>query len=73
LITLDLDLPDLYGQVVLRQLRRDPATAEVPVLVITAHPELLQSEDYRAATAILCKPFNLDTLTDILRSATEAL
>ena len=36
-ILLDLDLPRLYGQVVLRSLRRDPATADVQVVALTAN------------------------------------
>src|SRR5581483_11698768 len=36
LITLDLGLPTLDGQRVLQALRRDPATAEIAVVIISA-------------------------------------
>lgn len=36
LILLDLHLPDMQGDEVLRQLRRDPDTAHIPVVVISA-------------------------------------
>lgn len=37
-VFLDLDMPDLPGEEVLRQLREDPRTAEVPVIVYTGTP-----------------------------------
>jgi two-component system, cell cycle response regulator len=36
LILLDLNLPDVPGHEVLRRLRRDPATRDIPVIVVTA-------------------------------------
>jgi CheY-like chemotaxis protein len=69
-ILMDLDLPRLYGQVVMRSLRRDPATADVNVVILTAHPELLGEEDRAAAFAILHKPAQLD---DIMRAVRAAL
>lgn len=36
LILLDLNLPDMSGQDVLRQLRSDPRTRDIPVIVLTA-------------------------------------
>jgi CheY-like chemotaxis protein len=39
LILLDLDLPDMAGADVLRQLRADPATRDLPVVVVSANSE----------------------------------
>ena len=36
LILLDLNLPDMQGEEVLARLHADPATAEVPIVVISA-------------------------------------
>jgi two-component system, cell cycle response regulator len=36
LILLDLSLPDMHGHDVLRQLRQDPRTSDIPVIVLTA-------------------------------------
>src|SRR5690606_25078547 len=35
LILLDLNLPDLGGEEVLRELKRDPTTADIPVVITT--------------------------------------
>ena len=71
-ILLDLNLPRLYGQVVMRSLRRDPATAEARVVVLTARPELLREEDRAAAFAILRKPADLDGILRVVRAALRA-
>ena len=38
-VLMDLDLPGLSGHEVLRQLKADPATAEIPVIFLTAKTE----------------------------------
>jgi CheY-like chemotaxis protein len=39
LVVLDMMLPKLSGPEVLRALRKDPATAEIPVMVLTSLPQ----------------------------------
>jgi len=39
LILLDLGLPDLPGEEVLRRLRNQPRTADIPILVVTGKTE----------------------------------
>lgn len=69
LILLDLHLPDTSGESVLAQLRLDPQTREVPVIVISADA----SEDTRervmrlGAKAFLAKPLDLKELFAALR------
>ena len=64
LILLDLNLPDMHGTEVLRRLRADPATMEVPVVVISADASPSQIERLLAAGArnYLTKPFNIERL-----------
>lgn len=70
LILLDIMLPDLDGFEVLRILRADPATATIPVLLLTARSEEpdkviglgLGAEDY------ITKPFGLRELEARIRS-----
>ena len=71
-ILLDLDLPRLYGQVLLRSLRRDPATAASRVVVLTARPDLLRAEDRGLVFAVLLKPTGLDELVGTGRAAPRA-
>jgi two-component system phosphate regulon response regulator PhoB len=60
LVVLDLMLPDLSGYEIIEQIRRDPSTSEVPVLMLTARREeadrirglTLGADDY------LTKPFS---------------
>ena len=71
-VLLDLDLPKLYGQVVLRALRRDAATAGIAVVVLTGHPKLLREEDRVAASAVLYKPARLEQILAAVAAALQA-
>lgn len=62
LILLDLNLPDMHGSEVLRQLQGEPATAKVPVVVLSADATPSQIERLLTAGArnYLTKPFDID-------------
>jgi CheY-like chemotaxis protein len=62
LILLDLNLPDMHGSEVLRQLQREPGTAQVPVVVLSADATPSQIERLLTAGArnYLTKPFDID-------------
>jgi CheY-like chemotaxis protein len=62
LILLDLNLPDMHGSEVLRQLQRERATANVPVVVLSADATPSQIERLLTAGArnYLTKPFDID-------------
>jgi PAS domain S-box-containing protein len=62
LILLDLHLPDMKGEEVLRELRSDPRTSGIPVLVISADATPGQITRLRLAGArgYLTKPLDLD-------------
>lgn len=62
LILLDLNLPDMHGSEVLRLLQRNPATAEIPVVVLSADATPSQIERLLRAGAknYLTKPFDLE-------------
>jgi CheY-like chemotaxis protein len=62
LVLLDLNLPDMHGSEVLRQLQKEPATAKVPVVVLSADATPSQIERLLTAGArnYLTKPFDID-------------
>jgi CheY-like chemotaxis protein len=62
LILLDLNLPDMHGSEVLRQLQHQPTTAKVPVVVLSADATPSQIERLLTAGArnYLTKPFDID-------------
>jgi PAS domain S-box-containing protein len=62
LVLLDLHLPDIGGEEVLRRLRADPRTAGIPVVIISADATRDSLERLRAAgaDAYLTKPLDLD-------------
>jgi len=70
LILLDLMMPYLEGRDELMLLKMDAATANIPVIVITAHAEAKQEEEeYRklGVSAMLLKPFDLERLLQLIR------
>jgi len=68
LILLDLNLPDISGSEVLRQLRAHPETESIPVVVISADATPSQIERLLAAGArnYLTKPFSMEILLAVV-------
>jgi len=75
LILLDLRLPDMPGEGVMRQLRTDPATRGIPIVILSAYASRKHIDQLLAtgATAYLTKPIRvrdlLQTLDAILGEA----
>jgi signal transduction histidine kinase/ActR/RegA family two-component response regulator len=74
LILLDLHMPDINGDEVLRQLREDPATATTPVVIVSADATAGQIERLLAegATGYLTKPLDLQELLAVFSSAVNS-
>ena len=68
LVLLDLHLPDMPGQEVLRRLRANPNTAEVPVVILSADARPSQIEHLldQGARAFLTKPLDVKELLTLL-------
>lgn len=68
LILLDLHLPDIQGDEVLRQLRANPATAEIPIIMISADATDNQINRLLAAGAerYLTKPLDIKRLVRVM-------
>jgi PAS domain S-box-containing protein len=67
-ILLDVNLPDISGQEVLAQLRADPRTRDIPVLVITADATSTQMQQMleSGARAYLTKPLDVKRFLSVL-------
>jgi two-component system cell cycle response regulator DivK len=64
IILMDLSLPDIDGSDVARQLRKDPRTRRIPLVVVTGHaPENVQSQTLQY-DAFVTKPCPPDALVD---------
>jgi CheY-like chemotaxis protein len=63
LIVLDMMLPGLMGLEVLRELRRDPELATIPVIVLTAQPGTRDDALRAGANLVMDKPFNVDDIS----------
>ncbi len=67
IVLLDLMLPGLSGLDVLRELRRDPVTRDVPVVAMSAWTHLEPEALAAGATAFVRKPFDPDALGETVR------
>jgi PAS domain S-box-containing protein len=74
LILLDLHLPDMPGQEVLRRLQAEPRTAKVPVVILSAdaRPNLIKELLAQGVKAFMTKPLDVKELLELLQTiATE--
>ncbi len=76
-VLLDLNLADIHGEEILRQLKADPATRKVPIIIVTADASDGQRERVLALGArhYLTKPLEIPELLrvidDVLSDGTE--
>jgi DNA-binding response OmpR family regulator len=63
LVLMDIMLPGLDGTTAIRRLKSDPATAELPIVAMSAGRTIRrQSNELADADAALAKPFDIDAL-----------
>jgi signal transduction histidine kinase/ActR/RegA family two-component response regulator len=74
LVLLDLDLPDISGEEVLRQLRADFRTSAIPVVIVTADAMPARGEQLLSlgAAAYVTKPFDIRGLLDVVDATIAA-
>ena len=69
LVLVDVQLPGMSGYQVTRQIKADPALADIPVVALTAHA--MAHEDVRArdagCDAFLTKPIDMRAFKEILQ------
>ena len=69
LILMDIQLPEVDGWELTRRLKSDPATADIPVIAVTAYGKSGDEAKAQAAGFVefLAKPVSTRTLPDIVR------
>jgi len=72
-ILLDLHLPDLPGEEVLKRLRADPRTCAIPVVVLSADamPGQIERLEAAGARAYLTKPLDVRRLREVVDDVTR--
>ena len=68
IILLDLALPELSGFDVLRELRGNPRTHDIAVIIVSGNAERLAAEgQLDMVDAIVHKPFTIESLLDVIQ------
>lgn len=73
LILLDLNLPGMDGREVLEQIKSDPKTRRIPVVVMTtsnSEQDIVSSYDSHA-NCYITKPVNMDSFKSVVQSIDE--
>ena len=75
LVIMDAMMPKMDGFTALRQLKQEPSTRSIPVIVLTANPHKFSREEAESsgATIFLTKPFSPTQLLDEIRRHTEGV
>jgi CheY-like chemotaxis protein len=75
LILLDVMMPGMDGPTTLAHLRKDPRTADIPVLFMTARAQARELQQFIAlgAQGVISKPFDPMTLAFSVRSHLQAI
>ncbi len=68
LITLDIRLPGEDGAEVLRRLKSDPDTSDIPVIVLSGQDNMGEIGESLGADGVLGKPFELEDVQNLVRS-----
>ena len=70
LVLLDVMMPGMSGPEVLKALRRDPQTAGLPVVFMTASVQTAELQELRklGALEVIAKPFDPMTLADQVKA-----
>jgi putative two-component system response regulator len=70
LVLLDLSLPDIPGNEVLRQLSANRETCDIPVIIVSAYTDQLRRVPQ--VVSVVNKPFDLNTLVEAVQEAKQS-
>lgn len=66
LILLDIWLSGVSGEQICRQLKGDPATRDIPVILVSANRDTAAIAKHCGAEGFISKPFDLDEVLDLV-------
>src|SRR5258708_11002286 len=70
-VLLDLVLPERSGGDVLAELRADPTTHDVAIVLVTGNPQFLTEAQIAEADGVVVKPFDVDELLQTVHRAVQ--
>jgi CheY-like chemotaxis protein len=70
-ILLDLALPERTGKELLADLRSDPATHDIAIVVVTGFPEGLSDREIAETDGVISKPFDANELLTTVNRAVQ--
>ncbi len=68
-VVLDLGLPFRSGAALLTELKNDPRTASIPIVICSGQPDALPLVRRALAAAVIAKPIDLERLLEALQAA----
>ncbi|GAA5083399.1 hypothetical protein GCM10023210_02030 [Chryseobacterium ginsengisoli] len=68
---LDVMLPDGLGTDLCNQIKEEPATSNIPVMVISAHAKAENVTSACKADSFISKPFDIDDVLEKIKSLTD--
>ena len=68
LILLDLNMPGMSGDQVLREIRSSASASDVPVLILSGEPVGRVELEHLGASGAILKPFDVTALIETIRS-----
>ncbi len=66
LYLLDVMLPDGDGIMLCNQLKENPLTANIPVIMVSAHKDIADVEHECKGAEFIAKPFDIEKLTNMV-------
>jgi CheY-like chemotaxis protein len=71
LLLLDIWMSGQDGRDICKYLKKDPITKDIPIILVSASRDIMQSAKDAGADDFIAKPFEMDTLLDKVRYYTE--
>lgn len=68
-VLLDLALPERSGQDILSDLRADPSTRDLAIVIVTGHPDSLSDVASAECDGVIVKPFDAVKLLETVKRA----